>query len=80
MVEFMKLHPDLAKGHLNVSNAKSKCRELWQRLSQDLNAAGPPSHEVEKWKKVCSYICMYILTHKYNVFANFRYGQISSST
>ncbi|GBP98311.1 hypothetical protein EVAR_71832_1 [Eumeta japonica] len=51
MVEFMVLHPDLAKGLLNVSNAKSKSRELWERLSQDLNAAGPPSHNVEKWKK-----------------------------
>lgn len=58
----MTLHADLAKGHLNVPNAKSKCKELWQRLSEDLNAAGPPSHEVEKWKKVCI-ICIHI--HKY---------------
>ncbi|XP_046810838.1 uncharacterized protein LOC124420775 [Lucilia cuprina] len=52
MVDFMVQHSDLAKGHLNASNAKSKSRELWERLSLDLNAAGPPTHEVEKWKKV----------------------------
>ena len=53
MVDFMERHPDLAKGHLNVSNAKTKSKDLWTRLSSDLNVAGPPTHDCTKWKKVC---------------------------
>lgn len=52
MVDFMVSHSNLAKGHLNSANGRSKSKELWQKLSKDLDAVGPPSREVEKWKKV----------------------------
>lgn len=52
MVDFMIKHPDLAKGHLNAANAKSKSNDLWTRLCHDLDAAGPPTHDYAKWKKV----------------------------
>lgn len=52
MVDFMGKHPDLAKGHLKVPDAKSKSNSLWKKLCLDLDAAGPPSHDVKGWKKV----------------------------
>lgn len=44
MVDFASRFGKMAR------NSRSKTRELWQRLFQDLNAAGPQSRrKVEKW-------------------------------
>lgn len=55
MVEYMTRHSDLAKGHLNVPDAKSKSSNMWEKLCSDLNALGPPERDVKGWKKVKCY-------------------------
>lgn len=52
IVNFMKGHPELAKGQLNGLAAKQKSNHLWARLIEDLNLSGPPTHTVVEWKKV----------------------------
>lgn len=52
MVEFLVKHPDLAKGVLKVPDAKTKSKQLWQRLTTDLNAVSSPTRDINGWKKV----------------------------
>ncbi|XP_065359735.1 uncharacterized protein LOC135961140 [Calliphora vicina] len=52
MVEFMVEHPELAKGHINSPEARSKSRHLWERLTQALNSACFPTRDTNGWKKV----------------------------
>ncbi|XP_075149933.1 uncharacterized protein LOC142224011 [Haematobia irritans] len=52
MLNFMKEHPQLAKGYIKAPEAKQATNNLWSRLTEELNAAGPPMREVVGWKKV----------------------------
>ena len=48
----MVQHPELAKGDLNSSDARTKSKELWDRLTLDLYAAAVPSRDANGWNKV----------------------------
>lgn len=52
MLNFMTEHPQLAKGYIKAADGKEVTNDLWARLVEDLNAAGPPMREVVGWKKV----------------------------
>jgi len=46
----MEANPDLAKGF--TKRNKALVDSLWLDLTTSLNAAGPPTKEVNGWKKV----------------------------
>lgn len=49
----MEEHQDIARGY--TKRDKVLVETLWQDLAQSLNGAGPPSKDVNGWKKVmCS--------------------------
>ncbi|TMW43252.1 hypothetical protein DOY81_011668 [Sarcophaga bullata] len=48
----MVKHPDLAKGVLKVPDAKTKSKQLWERLTEDLNAVSSPIRDIDGWKNV----------------------------
>ncbi|XP_049302000.1 uncharacterized protein LOC125775427 [Bactrocera dorsalis] len=50
----MKIHSELFKGQLKTVDSKNTANSLWKELVCDLNAEGPPSRDVLKWKKVWS--------------------------
>ncbi|XP_017477882.1 PREDICTED: uncharacterized protein LOC108367702 [Rhagoletis zephyria] len=53
MVEFMAEHPNLAKSKFsNFAQGRAKSISLWEELSMQLNAVGPPFKDWRKWKKV----------------------------
>ncbi|XP_067628923.1 uncharacterized protein [Eurosta solidaginis] len=52
LVDFMAIHPDLAKGLLKTPNAKTMANNLWKQVTRQLNAAGPPMRDITGWKKV----------------------------
>lgn len=52
MVEFMEVNRDLATNKLVSSQYKSKSNALWNDLTIQLNAEGPPVRDLEVWKKV----------------------------
>ncbi|XP_049302065.1 uncharacterized protein LOC125775464 [Bactrocera dorsalis] len=54
LINFMNTHSELSKGQLKTVDAKNAANNLWKELVCDLNAAGPPSRDVLKWKKVWS--------------------------
>ncbi|XP_054085778.1 uncharacterized protein LOC128921651 [Zeugodacus cucurbitae] len=54
LINYMKTHSELSKGQLKTVDAKNAANNLWKELVCDLNAAGPPSRDVLKWKKVWS--------------------------
>ncbi|XP_017461261.1 PREDICTED: uncharacterized protein LOC108354593, partial [Rhagoletis zephyria] len=52
MVEFMESHPSLAKGYIKCADAKQTSKNLWGRLTEELNGDGPPTRDASSWKKV----------------------------
>ena len=52
MVEFMEAHDNIAKGYMATSDARTKSKELWDDLQNELNALGPPSKSTDQWKRV----------------------------
>lgn len=66
LVEFMVQHSDLAKGHLQAANAKQTTNNLWTKLSDDLNANGPPVRDIAGWKKVRAMV-LFIYIHMLNI-------------
>ncbi|XP_039950051.1 uncharacterized protein LOC120767829 [Bactrocera tryoni] len=54
LINYMKTHSELSKGQLKTVDAKNAANNLFKELVCDLNAAGPPSRDVLKWKKVWS--------------------------
>ncbi|XP_017472936.1 PREDICTED: uncharacterized protein LOC108363918 [Rhagoletis zephyria] len=50
LIQFMEENPDLAKGF--SKRDKSLVSSLWQELTDTLKAAGPPTKDVNGWKKV----------------------------
>ena len=41
---------------MKASDGRALSKHLWTRLADDLNAAGPPTREVDGWKKVCALV------------------------
>ncbi|XP_054734449.1 uncharacterized protein LOC129241926 [Anastrepha obliqua] len=53
MAHFMSEHTDLAKNSLpNCAQGRSTANRLWEELSKQLNAEGPPIKNAKLWKKV----------------------------
>lgn len=46
MCTFMEKHDDLAKGVLQAANGRQKSKNLWHKLTTELNEKGPPVREV----------------------------------
>lgn len=53
----MEEHPDIAKGFSRGDRVKQD--ELWNVLTSQLNANGPPTRDVVVWKKVSMSMDMY---------------------
>lgn len=54
LVSFMEHHDSFAKGKFAGPTGKAIHRQLWERLSSELNALGFGNRSVEKWQKVIS--------------------------
>lgn len=52
MVAFMEAHNDLCMNRIQTIEARRASNNLWQQLTADLNAEGPPTKSCEEWKKV----------------------------
>lgn len=52
LVTFMENHSNLAQGYLKAADARQSAKILWDRLTLELNAVGPPVKEATAWKKV----------------------------
>ena len=51
-MEFLELNRDIARNHLDSSQARVIADTLWGELKDTLNAHGPPINDVPGWKRV----------------------------
>lgn len=52
MVTFMEKQQEIAENTNETLEKKLKSNELWEKLTNNLNALGPPVKNYEEWKKV----------------------------
>lgn len=52
MLDFMEEHPELAKGQFVGPMGRSRLKELWKQLTNELNGLGLGYKEQHKWQKV----------------------------
>ncbi|KAL9915348.1 uncharacterized protein ACN2A1_002046 [Glossina fuscipes fuscipes] len=53
MVEWMKQHPDIAKGKGPYGPNKCQLKEKMEELAFEINAYGPPIRLPEEWLRIC---------------------------
>ncbi|KAG5863656.1 hypothetical protein JTB14_024336 [Gonioctena quinquepunctata] len=51
IINFMELHPDLARGRIDGPCGKDTFKRLWTELTLELNATGLGERPVQKWQK-----------------------------
>ena len=51
LITRLEQRPEIAKGFV-----KEKQTEFWEKLTNDLNAAGPPEKSIKEWITVRLYI------------------------
>lgn len=55
LVEFIEENFKFLCGKFSSSQGKNAKEKKWQEITVELNKIGPPTKEIEKWKKVKTY-------------------------
>ena len=70
-------HNELAKGYMKNADARRRSAEIWSKISEELNAEGPPIRDNEGWKKVTK--CLFYIPYFQKQYF-LRFGTITNVT